>query len=153
MNFKDNRQKGDTEMKEIIIYEANDGTRFDDKGKCKDYEDICDKVADVMSVMKARDDVYDIAVRQEKGNVHKAFFRFMELCGDVFTTYRDLFNQCAIGSRHISHAGRILNDLYKDCPILDRTMYRFLCIDWNSGIEYPQPYYTYHQEEFEGKIL
>lgn len=152
MNFKDNRQKGDTEMKEIIIYEANDGTRFKNKRKCETYENICTKVADIMSVMKVREGD-DIAVRQDKGNVHKAFFGFMDLCGDVFPEHRDWFNQCAIGSRHISHAGRILNDLHDECPILDRTMYRFQCIDWNSGIEYPLANYSYKPEDFKGKIL
>lgn len=140
-------------MKEIIIYEANDGTRFKSKRKCETYENICTKVADIMSVMKARDDNHYVAVRQERGNIQKAFFQFMKLCGDTFPTYQDWFKQCAIGSRHISHAERVLNDLHEECPILDKTMYRFRCIDWNSGIEYPQPYYSSNPENFEGEIL
>ena len=60
-------------------------------------------------------------------------------------------DEIADGSRHQSHIGYIFDDM-PQYPILNHTFFRFECINMESGIEYCQPYYKEHENEFKGVI-
>lgn len=141
-------------METITIYVAKDGTRFDEKTNCEYYESIIDNVDRIMSRLRDNTDVSSVlAIKQDVSEVKSALEDFMRICGEVIPSYRHLFLQVGCGERHISHAGRILSDYSSSYPMLYDTFFRFECINEKSGIEYEQPYYALHEEEFKGQII
>lgn len=140
-------------MKKVSVYVSDDGTRFNTEKECRLYEELCGKVKAVMSELRPRNIDYNIAVQQDKSAVANAYVKFMNLCADTLPSYSGIFDQCSRGERHPSHASRILSDLYTQYPILSKTNFRFDCIDTETGVEYEQPYFTAHPQEFKGKIL
>lgn len=64
-----------------------------------------------------------------------------------------MFSEVANGTRHISHAGRVLSDYSHDFPILWKLYFRLECINDFSGFEYEQPYFANHESEFKGVII
>ena len=75
----------------------------------------------------------------------------MDLCSKMIPSYKHIFDDTANDNAHPSHAERILSDSGYEC--LCHTNYRFRCMNMNSGIEYEQPYYATHEDEWKGKIL
>lgn len=141
-------------MKEITVYEAIDGKRFDSKNDCLEYEILIDQVNYITNKLKPAPIVKEgCALQQDKDTVELAFKQFMYICANRIELCRDWFIDVAEGIRHMSHVSRILSDYAEDYPILNRTMFRFECINFKTGIEYPQPYYVKNPNEFKGTIL
>ena len=141
-------------MEEITIYKAVDGTRFDSKGDCEYYESVIDNVNNIMSRLRPNKEVSSrIAIRQDVDVVREVKQDFFLICSEVIHSYSQLFKEVAYGTRHISHAGRILSDCSKDFPILYDSYFRLECINDCSGVEYEQPYFANHEIEFEGVII
>lgn len=141
-------------MEKITIYKAVDGTRFDRKADCEYYESICKNVSNIMARIRPNEDISSrIAIRQDIDVVREVKQDFFLICAEVIPFFSQLFKEVANGTRHISHAGRILSDYSKDFPILYSTYYRFECINYCSGVEYEQPYFANHEIEFDGVII
>lgn len=140
-------------MKKLIIYVADDGTRFDNEENCRRYEHICRKINLIMQDLRPRNNEYNLAVWQDITIVKNAYKNFMSICADILPDFAKTFEKCASGARHQSQASYIISDFWQDFPILDNVNYRFECIDMNTGVEYEQPYFAAHPKEFKGKII
>ena len=141
-------------MKKITIYESNDGTRFYKKADCEYYESICKNVNNVMGRLRQNNEVSSrIAIRQDIDVAREVKQGFFLICAEAIPSFNQLFKEVADGTRHISHAGRILSDYSKDFPILYDTYFRLACISETSGIEYVQPYFSNNEIEFDGVII
>lgn len=141
-------------MKKITIYESNDGTRFDKKADCEYYESICKNVNNVMGRLRQNNEVsIRIAIRQDIDVVREVKQDFFLICAEVIHSFSQWFKEVADGTRHISHAGRILSDYNNDFPILYGAYFRLECISETSGVEYEQPYFANHEIEFDGVII
>ena len=141
-------------MKEIIVYEAMDGKRFDSKDACMSYDVVINRVREVLDMLKPAPDTKTgfYAVKQDKENVLKALSMFAAICGDVIPTRKDVFYSVADGGTNQSHMDRILSDYSVDYPILYENFYRFKCINYDSWVEYPQQYYALNEDKFNGEI-
>lgn len=141
-------------MEEITIYKAVDGTRFDSKANCEYYESIYKNVSNIMARIRPNKEVSSrIAIRQDIDVVREVKQDFFLICSEAITPFSQRFKEVAYCTRHISHAGRILSDYSKDCPILYDAYFRLECISETSGIEYMQPYFANHEIEFDGVII
>lgn len=139
-------------MKEITKYIASDGTEFNTAQKCKKYESIIDRVVEIDNLKDNSEVSYcEVAIRQDKEIVKKFKHDFYMLCAEVIPAYKRIFTEVAEGTRHQSHANRIVSDYGCNYPILAHTAYRIDCIS-DDGVEYDQPYFAIHKEEFEGEI-
>ena len=138
-------------MKEITIYECEDGTRFDSKTKALEYEKLCSDVGTIMCNLEPRtDDCEDgkCFIQQNVDSVRESLKKFLLLCSEKLPLDKKTFTECANGTRHISHASYLLSDYGID--IFKNTMFRFSCTNMESGREYQQPYYAKHEDEFKG---
>ena len=137
-------------MKKIIVYESY-GKRFDKKEDAMAYENLCELVHNIMSELAPRTNYVDNGYafnRHDPQTVKKCFRKFCEVCAEAIPSFANWFIQTAENTRHISHIGRILSDYDRDFPILNKTYFRFFCIDFEKGFEFQQPYYVKHQEEY-----
>lgn len=143
-------------MREIIIYEARDGEEFYDKTKCQNYETVLDKIDEIMSELRDDSNVScSVAIRQNVETVKKVLNRFLlEVCEPAFSDseYKKWIQEVADGTRHMSYVARLLSDNRSKGKAYYHTCFRFMCINMESGIEYEQPYYAEHEDEFEGVI-
>lgn len=141
-------------MEEITIYQAVDGTRFDRKADCEYYESVYKNVSNIMVRIRSNKEVSSrIAIRHAIDVVREVKQDFFLICSEAIPSFNQLFKEVAYGTRHISHAGRILSDYSKDFPILYDSYFRLKCINGCSGIEYEQPYFANHEFEFHGVII
>lgn len=141
-------------MKEITIYEAIDGTRFNSKGDCEYYESVIDNVNNIMSRLRPNDEISsNVAIRQDSDLVIEVKQDFFLLCAEVIPSCKQLFSEVANRIRHISHAGRVLSDYSHNFPVLYDSYFRLECISDFSGVEYEQPYFVNHEIEFKGVAI
>ena len=136
-------------MKEITIYQCEDGTRFDLEGRAKVYETLCEEVKRVMSPMGEithRCDIGEEYIQHDPKDVKKALHNFLVLCANTLTGWCEPLMECAEGKRHISHADYIISEC--GFKTLADANYRFRCTNMESGREYQQPYYVEHEDEF-----
>lgn len=141
-------------MKEIIVYESY-GKRFDKKEDAIAYEKLNKEVDELMAAMFPRTkDVEDGLdyVKHSADTVKACFKIFCDICKNTIPLYKKVFEEVGNGVRHMSHVGYILSDYNDDYPCLYNTYHRFLCIDFNTGFEFQQPYYVKHQEEYFERI-
>lgn len=144
-------------MEEIIKYKSNDGTIFDRKEDCVNYESICEKVKDIEDSYLPKpsrkienNEYYEHSML----NVYKAKTKFYNLCSEVFKltnniTFSKIFDEISCGNRHPSHGDRILSDF--GYTVLSNFSYRLRCIGYG-GKEYQQPYFVTHENEATIKI-
>ena len=142
-------------MKEIILYEANDGVRFELECDCVYHEAFCDKVEEINKRLRKNEEIDGtLAIEQDLDVVRSAFKDLMELCAEEFPQLDGrVFKEVASGQRHISHANYLLQEYSDQYPTLRRLFYRFMCIDINTGIEYEQSYFAQNPQDFKGKVL
>lgn len=139
-------------MKEITKYAASDGTEFNTAQECEKYESIINRVVEINNLRDNSEVSYcKVAIRQDKGIVKQFKHDFYMLCAEVFPDCKKTFTEVAEGTRHQSHANRILSDYGYTYPILAGTAFRIDCIS-DDGVEYDQPYFAAHEAEFKGKI-
>ena len=133
-------------MKEIVIYECSDGKRFDKKLDAEMYECILGVVENIMAPLGTKPNSFN-AFKHEKEIVETSLAKLMELCGDTIITFKESFKKTTINCiRNIS--ARVLSDYSDSFPCLWMAYERFMCISPTSFIEYDQPYWAYHEEEF-----
>ena len=136
-------------IKEVLRFETTDGSVFSKRKDAEKYEELYERCEKIMSPLRPHEDYG--AVRQDIDTVKKAFAEFMGLCGDVIPNWKELFDKTATGEAHPSHAARVISDYGFDC--LSSANFRFMCTNMNSGIEYEQPYFVSHEDEWRKKIL
>lgn len=145
-------------MKEKIIYVADDGTEFSIKESCATYEDLLNRVRRTIAFLKPNKDIdgHNITVRHDPCIVKQAFHDFLQICETTIPDNRiaDMFRKARTGSEYVhpSHLEYHLSDYSKSYPILWSTFCRFQNINFTSGIEYTQPYYVYHENEWKWEI-
>lgn len=133
-------------VKKVEVWEAQDGKRFDEHIDAAYYDSIIDWCSEVMSELRPHEE--GGAVQQDVEEVKKAYAEFMDLCAEVLPKNKDWFQGVKEGRRHPSHVQYLLADYSTDYPILWKTLFRFDCINMTSGIEYYQPYYVEHEDEW-----
>ena len=139
-------------MREITKYAASDGTEFNTAQECKKYESIINQVVGINNLRDNSEVSYcKVAIRQNKEIVKQFKHDFYMLCADIIPDYKRIFTEVADGTRHQSHANRIIIDYGYTYPILAGTAYRIDCIS-DDGVEYDQPYFATHKVEFKGEI-
>jgi hypothetical protein len=136
-------------IKEIIHYVTDDGSEFDNYKDAQEYETVYQRCEEIMSQLNPYVD--GKVIRQDIETVKKAYKEFMGLCGEIIPQHKWVFDGVINGTIHQSHAERVLSDYDIEC--LCRAVYRFMCTNMDSGIEYEQPYYVNHQNEWKGEIL
>lgn len=140
-------------IERITVFQTSDGKRFDDPREAENYEYIYQRCQEIMGKLRPATDFNEWqAVRQNIYAVKSAFLDLMELCCDVLYKHKRVFIGVANGKYHRSHAEHILSDFSKDYPCLQKTFYRFECISLTSGIEYNQPYYATHEDEWQHPV-
>lgn len=139
-------------MKEITIYQTEDGCRFDKKEDAIKYEELCDKCKNIESnlVSIGRELQYNEYIQQDVTVVKNALYCFMGVVADAIPEYAAWAIQVKNRGRHISHIGRVLIDYNIKC--LNNLYFRFICISLENGKEFQQPYFVNHQEEATIKV-
>lgn len=139
-------------MKEVTKYIALDGTKFNTAEDCKEYESIINRVIEINNLRDNGEVSYcKVAIRQDKEAVKKFKYDFYMLCAEIIPECKSLFTEVAVGNRHQSRASHVLSCSSREYPILNEISYRLDCIG-ESGIEYDQPYFALHEDEFRGEI-
>ena len=142
-------------MKKITVYECSDGTRFDSEAKAEKYDNLLSKLKDIESKYLGKSPNGNTYTKQHNlEDVHQYKLAICKAAAEYFPRYAKVFEECGIGTRHMSHAQYYIQD-YNATALL-QAFYRLECIDEKSGIEYEQPYYATHPEEwtkFEEKYL
>lgn len=139
-------------MKEITKYAASDGTEFNTAQECKKYESIINQVVEIDNLRDNSEVSYcKVAIRQDKKIVNQFKHDFYMLCAEIIPEYTRIFTEVAEGTRHQSHANRIISDYGYTYPILADIAFRIDCIS-DDGVEYDQPYFAAHEAEFKGEI-
>lgn len=137
-------------MKKIVIYQCEDGTRFDEEIDAARYEDMSERLSMVERLyLGVRDEKKMYAkepLRHDLSNVMSFKENILKAAAEYIPKYKKLLLECASGSLHISHAQRIIGDY--NLKMFDEAFFRLNCIDMNTGIEYTQPYYASHPEEW-----
>lgn len=138
-------------IKKIEIYECGDGTRFDDEERAQRYEDTR---VELRAVERKYLGPRAEEVKRGKGTqehpIENVIAYRKEICriaGEYIPSSKWVFDGCGDGTRHISHANRVVSDC--DVKMLDVAFFRLNCINLSSGREYEQPYYALHPEEWE----
>lgn len=135
-------------IKEVIIYEASDGSRFDTRKEAERCEILYEKCQMIMRQLRPR--IEHSAVQQDVEKVKKAFAKFMDLCAEAIPECKKTFIGVKDGSINQSWAYRLISDYNIKC--LNGVFFRFNCINMTSGIEYEQPYYVKHESEWKEVI-
>lgn len=141
------------EIREVIVYDV-DGKKFDKKSDAEEYfvlyKDVC-KIASVLGKEIENDKSFK---KHNISEVKKSFKEFCLLCEKIFPTYKDSFHLLYDKGYYDSGSicCRIIYDSCYDYPILSKVFYRYSCINFTSGIEYLQPYYAEHPEDFFIKV-
>lgn len=135
-------------IKEVTIYETTDGSQFDTLKEAEKYESLYEKCEKIMRQLRPHED--NGSVQQDIELVKKAFNEFMDLCIETIPHYKKTFIGVKEGSIHPSWAQRVISDSGNDC--LCNASFRFSCTNMVSGIEYEQPYYINHEDEWNKKI-
>ena len=140
-------------MERLIIYKAKDGTRFNVKKDCLEYEKLIDRVNKVICKLRPHEGAGTmVAIQQNINTLRDCFKTFLvDICAPLLPDYAHLFFICAEGKAHKSWPSRILADSHY--PVLYHTIWRFECIDMETGIEYEQPYFAYNPKEFKGTVI
>lgn len=139
-------------MEEITIYKTQDGSRFDKKEDAIKYEKLCHKCDEINSRFVNINHELDSKefIQQNPAIVKALFAEFMDIVAEAIPDHAQFAKECGAGIRHISHIWRIISDYNVKC--LDKLMYRFDCINFDTGKEFQQPYLTAHQDEAPVKV-
>ena len=135
-------------IKEVTIYETDDGSQFNTRKEAEKYETLYEKCQTIMGQLRPREKYS--AVQQDVEKVREAFAEFMDLCAVTIPPYKKTFMGVKYGSIDPSWALRIISDYNIEC--LCHAFFRFTCINMTSGVEYEQPYYVEHESEWEKVI-
>lgn len=138
----------------ITKYRTSDGEEFGTLELAEKYDKLCSRVDMIMQGLRDRPE--NKAVRQVPRDVKHVFCKLMDLCIQEMPLSKWKFETAALGEdlepgeTHISWIQREVSD--HRIPCISRALYRFTCIS-DAGIEYEQPYYVRHEDEWKGGIV
>ena len=136
-------------IKEKIYYVTDDGSEFKTYEQAQKYEDLYARCESIMGQLRPHE--IDGAVMQDTFKIRKAYIELMELCAETIPQFDWVFKYAAEnGIKNASHANRVINDFHYKC--LCHAFFRFECTNFTSGIEYEQPYYVDHEDEWKKVI-
>lgn len=141
------------EIKEINIYECTDGTRFDIIEDAEKYQLLCNNLKEAEIYLNDRTKQCENGieyVQQSKEQVERYRKRIFNLAAEYIPSFSKTFIECGNGTRHISHAERIISDYNNQA--LNRAVFRLSCTSSDTFREYQQPYYAYHEGQWPNKI-
>lgn len=138
-------------MKEITIFQTNDGTRFDRKSDAEKYETLATTLeAIACKYLGIRTKKCEEGTEVLYHSIKDVQNYKKEIClqaAQYIPSFKKTFEECGTGTRHISHAERIISDY--NVKALNYAFFRLRCINEVTGGEYSQPYYAIHPEELE----
>lgn len=139
-------------MKKIVIYQCNDGTRFDSEKQAAEYDILLLKCNNINDAIGRKVELeYDQYVQHNAGAVKKQWRVFCNIVAEAIPFYDKMAWECGNGTRHRSHIGRVISDYNIKC--LYDLYFRFECID-EQGREYQQPYFANgHQNEATREVI
>lgn len=130
-------------MKEIIVYESTDGSRWDLKAKAIQRDDLNYRVKAIEQWLpKIPSEGKRVSVNIEL--VRKAKREVVELCREQFPSERIFKHEPAEDIHPLSYAGRFLDDVGGP---LDR-VWRWFAFE-RDGWLYSQPFYAMNPDKFE----
>lgn len=134
-------------MKTIIVYQTDDGCRFDKFEAAIKYEKLCNKCEEINNkfINIGHDLEYNEYIQQDIHKVNDLFKEFMNIVSEAIPSHSKMAQECSEGIRHKSHIYRIISDYNIKC--LNILMCRFERISFENGKEFQQPYFVTHQEE------
>ena len=121
-------------MKTITIYEAIDGTRFDDEKSCRNYEILYHAVESLMNQYLSEKPMHGSTVYHVLEDVQKALEGFILYCRLIIKGYDWVWEDVLKSGNLDGQIYRLLSDCSSDYPILWKTFQRLRSIDKN-GIE------------------
>lgn len=142
-------------MKTKVIYIAADGKRFDSEEQCARYEILLGHVGKAMSnLFYNKEEIHKgNAFKHNLKDIETSFKEVLDICALTIKNYSRVFLGVKNGIWQFSHALAIISDYSQDYPCLSNALYRFSCMNFTSGIEYEQPYYAKHEEDFKGRVI
>jgi hypothetical protein len=139
-------------MKELTIYVANDGTRFDKESDCLEYEKHCRIVYGLLYPLEdtPKDDGCSFAnghgyVQQEENVVKRVLNEVLEASLEV-CDYKGTQQKLKGEDVHLSWIARMLSERGPMCRPYYEAVMRFMNIDAQSR-EWGQSYYALHPGE------
>ena len=137
-------------IREIVVYEEDDGSCFNQKYDADKYDALYNKVEQLL-IPLGNYPRYNERILHLHSTVKSFKYAICMLAADYFdNSYRYIFEECAQGSRHISHAERYVDDSNVRCLV--KAFNRLACMS-EDGFEYEQPYYSLHPSEFNGETI
>ena len=138
-------------IRTVVVYQCEDGTRFNRISDAQKYDKYYNKLHFVEeSLLGKRSDDVEEGLASMEHPVEKVVAYRKEICrlaGEYIPVYKKMFSECGEGIRHISHAERIVSD--SDNQMLNVAFYRLSCINQETGVEYQQPFFANHPEKWE----
>lgn len=141
-------------MKEITIYECEDGSRFDNRKEAAKYDKVFETINEIMKPLGEPVTESYSAKQRDKDAVETAVKDFMQLCAWCIPDWKETFEKVddlEDAQRYI--VGRVLSDYRNEWECLAKAFFRLSCISLNSYIEYEQPYWTSHEDEYQEELL
>lgn len=136
-------------MEEIVIYKCADGSRFDRKEDALNYDNLCERIKQIMIPMGERTKdcrIGKIYISHKPITVTTVLKKFLLECSRFIPHRSKDFIDCSDGTRDITHADYMLGE--ENIKVLNSAMFRFDCTNKKSGREYSQPYFVNHENEF-----
>lgn len=136
-------------MKTKTIYEAEDGSRFESKKACEEYEGELRKYQKAMLPLEPRPELSGEQYFQHDREICLKAKR--DVIALAKNTVKDKIWDNPPDEIHpMSFAGRLIDDCGH--AALRHAWGRFCSIDFSTGREYQQPYFTLHPEEATERI-
>lgn len=138
-------------IRQIIIYQTQDGTRFDTMAAAEEYERLYYRCVEVMQKL-GEHATERKAIKHDRNRVDLCFKKFLEICAIQIPAERHIFIGVRDGNVHRSHAEKVLSDFHYKYPCLWDSYFRFDCIG-PSGVEYEQPFFAYNEDKYDGDVV
>lgn len=135
-------------MKTITKYVASDGKEFDLKERCRKYEDMIERVNQILSKIRRRPE--DVNFLNGRGYIQHDIATLSEIKENILKEIVRYTGDNSLMGKNPSFINRILGD--SGYPFLSETWFRFMCID-DFGREWGQMYFCLHPEKGEPVAL
>lgn len=132
-------------MKQIIRFEANDGSIFTDREECLNYESLCLNLDNAMRFLKPRVPLDDDKYTQHgMGTVRSVRNKVVRIIGD----YMDINEHHIEGAIKSEHNQTMFTRIVSDSgnKKANSVLYRLMCMSLDTDREYSQPYFLRKEE-------
>jgi hypothetical protein len=129
-------------MKEMTIFVADDGTRFDTAKAAIDYERLCVRCRELEAMLGPHPQDSGERIKHPRLAAYRK--AVIALCRELFPR-EPIFQHDAATIHHFSYAGRFLSE-QAPRPV-NHLWHRLMCVG-DDGYEYEQPFFALHPDEF-----